>query len=135
MSFKAVPEGYIFQPSPRTIFEQSDAYLVTEAQKAQILAITRSPPSWWRVARKAILALSAGTGVCLWAIGGAPAPVAGLVAAEIWFLLGIVTGILSRKSELRELQPLLAGLPRSAERVWGSKRSAMNSATVDRSLK
>jgi hypothetical protein len=134
-SFKAVPEGYIFQPPPPTIFEHTDAYVVTEAQKAQILAITRSPPPWWRVARKTILALSAGIGVCLCVVAGAPVLAGSFLALEIWFLLFIVISVLSLKLELRKLQPLLAGLPPSGERLWRSKRSGMNSASGDRSLK
>ena len=117
LTFKAVPEGYIFQPAPSTIFQTTDAYVVTEAQRAQILAITRSPPPWWRVAMKAILTISAGIGICLCVIG-APLWEGALAAAWAWFLLHMASAAAASRSELRKLQPLLAGLPRSEERLW-----------------
>jgi hypothetical protein len=116
--FKEAPGGYIFQPPPPTSFTTTEAYLVDEAKKAEILTITRAGVvTAGRVVTFGSLALAIAAGV---AMGTGDAPVAATIAiAFSIFLVMQIAGTCSVLYwKLRCLQPVLAGLPRSDERLF-----------------
>jgi hypothetical protein len=117
--FKAVPNGYIFQPPPPTNFSATQAYLVNESQKAEILAVTRAGGAMWgRTVTLVALALAVASGVAMNVIGNAPLIPNIVIAICIWLTAQIVGTILALYLKLHQLKPVLAGLPRSDERLF-----------------
>jgi hypothetical protein len=117
--FKAVPGGYIFQPPPPTTFHDTGAYLVNESQKTEILAITRAGGAIsGRIVTFAAVALAVAAGVCLDKLAGAPAFISIFLAVCIWIIAQIGSTSFVMYLKWRQLQPVLAGLPRSDERLF-----------------
>jgi hypothetical protein len=116
--FKPAPGGYIFQAQPPTQFHRTQAYLVNESRKAEILAILRAG-RWlgMRIVAVAALALAVAAGVLVDALG---APLlAGIFLGVCVFLFAAIAGyMLVLHFQQRQLQPLLAGLQRSDERLF-----------------
>jgi hypothetical protein len=116
--FKPAPGGYIFQPPPPTRFHQTHSYVINEAQKQEIEAVVgRGRGFWMRTAISTALALAVVTGV-LAERYGAPFWLAiflGFCVLVVAQILGIAF-VLDLK--LRQLKPLLAGLPRTDERLF-----------------
>lgn len=121
----------VFQASPRRLCLPRAKYLavrlqsvllVTEAQKAAILAIVSSTvgPVLW-ITGVTWIALSAllGTALSLWAyIGGYYGPGLVGISAMISMMLSIYPAfVLSRQLLLRRLRPILATLPPTSERI------------------
>lgn len=111
LSFKRVPEGWVFQaPNPRLVGPRRH-YLVNDAQKAELAACLRR---MWRLLLIAIIAVVlAGVPVSA-ALGLDGRPVAMLVAA---CFLGLAVGVLVTWSALRPMQRLLAGLAPTDQRI------------------
>jgi hypothetical protein len=116
--FKPAPDGYIFQAPPPTQFHRTQAYLVNESQKAEILAFFRARRTLWvRILIVAALALAVAA-VVLFDVGGGPL-LLGIFLGFCVFPLAMIGGyVLLLHFEQRQLQPLLAGLPRSDERLF-----------------
>lgn len=132
--FKRVADGHIFQAPNPWIFGQSSRYLVNDTQKAQLLAIITPR---WPVLRVAVIT----AGIMLWSVA---------VAAMVWaFSAGhdqptgyemvamvfltvvpmVLALMMALQRNLRRMQPVLAGLPRTDERISSSDlRQAMAKA-------
>jgi hypothetical protein len=116
--FKAVPGGYIFQPPPPTSFTTTEAYLVDEAKKAEILTITRAGGvTAGRVVTFGSLAMAMAAGVAM-SIGDAPMAATIVIVFCIFLVAQIAGTCFVLYWKLRRLRPVLAGLPRSDERLF-----------------
>jgi hypothetical protein len=116
--FRPVPGGYIFQAAPPTRFHHTQSYVVSEAQKAEILKIAQRGRAFWiRTSTLAALALGVVTGV-LTNAQGAPGVLAIVLGCCVWFIAQILGTVLILEVKLRQLQPILAGLPHSDERLF-----------------
>jgi HAMP domain-containing protein len=116
--FKEAPGGYIFQPPPPTRFTTTEAYLVDEAKRAEILTITRAGGvTAGRVVTFGSLALAIVAGVAT-SIGDAPMAVTIVIAFCLFLVAQIAGTCLVLYWKLRRVQPVLAGLPRSDERLF-----------------
>jgi FtsH-binding integral membrane protein len=118
--FKPVPGGYVYC-APDRVFGPSRCYLVNEAQKAEIVAITtpRRPILLQVVLWLAFALIVVVSELILWAYTGHDNPTAtdGLVVFIV-AILGAVVGLaLLRSWKLRRLRPVLAGLPLTDERI------------------
>ena len=117
--FKAVPGGYIFQPPPPTNFITTEAYLVDESKKAEILAITRAgDAAAGRAVTFGSLALAAAAGVAMRFVEIAPVAAVIIVAFCLFLVAQILGTCFVLYWKLRRLEPVLAGLPRSDERLF-----------------
>ena len=116
--FKPSPGGYIFQAQPPTQFHRTQAYLVNESRKAEILAILRAG-RWlgMRIVAVAALALAVAAGVLVDA-GEGPLLVGIFLGVCVFLFAAIVGYMLVLHFQQRQLQPLLAGLQRSDERLF-----------------
>jgi hypothetical protein len=131
--FKPMAGGFVFRaPRPR-VFGAADRYLVNEAKKAEILQIMAAhqmTPKRARViaAVAGLLPLAVVTFVA-WAFGlidGEPAPVDIVVVVTVGMMLLTAAAALVAllfashlyaRTQLRELRPILAALPRTGERI------------------
>jgi hypothetical protein len=122
MFFKPVEDGYIFQFPPATIFHQTQAYRVNEAQKADILdAVGLWRGRWIRRTTGIALALALISGLALESVAGTPdvpvwAPMVGGFA--IFLILQIIGIMVAHYATAHRLRPVLAGLPRSDEQLF-----------------
>jgi hypothetical protein len=124
--FKEVPGGFIFQLPPPTIFTPTEAVLVTESQREQILAITRKGSA---IAGRVFLLGAVAVGILAGRATGHIEDMPALASVFFGFCAGFVTLILAsivftlRKRAI--LRPLLETLPRSAELLFpvGAKAS------------
>jgi len=116
--FKSVPSGYIFQARPPTIFHSAPAYVVNEGQKAQILAIVRAGSRLWTII--ALLACIAVAVPVLLVMGQFGVPGIVRFGAGIFIVSAVIIAVNSLHFYLRQrrLEPVLAGLPRSNERLF-----------------
>jgi hypothetical protein len=131
--FKPVAGGYLFQQANPWVFGPTRRYVVSETQKAALLAIVtpRRPVIYITLITAAILAWTAAIGGLLWAVTGHPDPTALDVVA--WFALILVplylvwVAVVQRK--LRRMQPILAAAAPSQERFTNRElRRAMGDA-------
>jgi hypothetical protein len=110
LMFKKVPDGYVFRAPNQWVFGRTRHYLVTEAQKAQLLAIvtTRSQAVFWGVF---VGLIGASTAALAYGSGpGHPTArdfVVMLARGPLWVYAALLISI--RPTALR-LQPLLDGL-------------------------
>jgi hypothetical protein len=127
--FKSVSGGYIFQLEPPTIFHSTAAYVVNEAQKAQILAIVGSRvwaimPAWASIAAALLAGLVVGY------FGGSVIDYV-FVGAGAFFVMLIAVTCLGFYLKQRRLEPVLAGLPRSNERLFPKSNPKSKSSSTD----
>jgi hypothetical protein len=120
--FKPVAGGYVYRAPAPLLLGARDHFLVTEGQKAAILAtFTSSTRSVLWTIWISWLALSAllGTALSLWAYrSGHYAPGLGGVSAVIAIMLAIYPAlVISRHVLLHRLRPILATLPPTSERI------------------
>jgi hypothetical protein len=118
--FKPVSGGYVYGAPNAWLFSSREHFLVTEEQKAAILATHTSStrPVLWITSWIALSALL-GTALPLWAYRSDYHP-AGLngVSAMIAMILSIYPAfVISRQLLLRRLRPILATLPPTNERI------------------
>jgi hypothetical protein len=120
--FKSVPGGYIFQVPPPTVFHSTAAYVVNEAQKAQILDIMRARV-WAITATWAGIVAALLVGLVIGHFGASGIDIV-IVPAGAFFVLYIAITCLGFHLTQRRLEPVLASLPRSNERLFpASKRN------------
>jgi hypothetical protein len=120
--FRPVSGGYVYRAPNTWLFGSAEHFLVTEGQKAAILATVTSTirPVLW-ITGISWIALSAlmGTALSLWAYrAGYYASGLDGVSAMIAMILSIYPAfVLSRQLLLRRLRPILATLPLTSERI------------------
>ena len=115
--FKKVPEGYLFHAPNPWLFGRARFYLVNDAQKAQLLAIVtaRSQAVFW----VALVALIGASTAALTYGSGHDNPTVSdilvmLAMIPIWIYAALLVSI---GPTARRLQPLLAGLPPTDQRI------------------
>lgn len=114
--FKTVAGGYVFQLPPATFFRDTDAYLVNEFQKAEILAIYRAVSAKWRpVVVRAALVLAVVAGALLQNVEFEHRI---LLAVSIFIIAQIIGLNIVSCLRVRRLRPVLESLPRSDERLF-----------------
>jgi len=120
--FKAIPGGYIFQPPPPTRFHRTQAYVVNEAQKEEIEVINRRGRIFWlRTVTLTAIALALATRVLI-DTHGRPLWLAAYIGACVWLIAQILGIVLVLDLKLRQLEPVLAGLPHSDEWLFPELR-------------
>jgi hypothetical protein len=130
--FKPVAGGYVYRAPNTWLFGSAEHFLVTEEQKAAILATVTSTigPALW-ITGMAWLALSVLLGVAL-SLWAHRAGFSGLdvVTAMIAMTLAIYPAfLLSRQLLLHRLRPILATLPPTSERITGLEERRAIQAT------
>lgn len=138
--FKPVGDRYVFQAPNPWVFGRKSRYLVTEAQKQALLAIVtpRRPVLRIAVITAAILLWTVAVATMCWAVSPHDNPTA--IDALAMFVLIVVpifgALIVALQRNLRRMRPILAGAPRTEERITQSElRQAMAKAmSLRRSL-
>ena len=128
--FKAVPGGYVFRAPNPWGFGRYRFYRVNEAQKSELLSIvkTRSATVFWI----ALIVLIGGSTALLAYGSGHDDPTLGdailmLALVPVWIYAAILIAI--RPMALR-LEPVLAGLPRTEERITAADLRQVMQGTV-----
>jgi hypothetical protein len=134
--FKQVPGGHVFRAPKPWLFGAAPHYLVSEAQKAELVEILTP---LWPYQRRAVLVIVPTLGLLLLvvAINGAMGPfflAAPMLGVALWSVLIAATLALAQYIEnrpmQRRLQPVLAGLARTDERITNRElRDATENAT------
>ncbi len=118
--FKPVPGGYVYRAPNTWLLGSRRHFLVTEAQKAAILAIASStvgPVLWITGATWIALSALLGAALSLWMYRYYRPGLVG-IGAMISMMLSIYPAfVLSRQLLLRRLRPILATLPPTSERI------------------
>ena len=138
--FKPVPGGYVYRIPNAWVFGSGVHLLVDERQKAAIIRTMDSVPlfpiiaAWW-----VALSIVFGT-VALWAARSLPHNVRDVLIATSVLLSIYGALFISRRVLLSRLRPVLAGLPKTDERITsadirGSTPPAVLSPTRLRILK
>ena len=120
--FKPVSGGYVYRAPNTWLFGSAEHFLVTEGQKAAILAIVTSTvgPALWMIAISWItLSVLLGMALSLWAHrAGYYASGLDGVSAMLAMMLSIYPAfLLSRQLLLHRLRPILVTLPPMSERI------------------
>lgn len=137
--FKPAAAGFVFQAPKPWVFGDARHYLVSEAQKADILAImaSPSPPAWKRAAVIGAMILGPvlwvlAVSTLMWAVTDHDEPTAGDAVIMAVFGAGPVLLALflaaawSAQAQLARLGPMLARLPPTDERIsTGDRRRDM----------
>lgn len=137
--FKRVEGGHVFQLPNRWIFGSSTRFLVNDSQKAELVAIMtpRRPILTAALIIAGILLWTVAAASIVWAFTGHDDPTGYDVVAMtalilVPMFLALMMGL---RRNLRRMQPILAGLPRTHERISGSdRRQAMATALSRRQL-
>lgn len=112
--FKPVPGGYVFREPYRWPFRQSAHYLVNEAQKDQLIAMTvPKRPILWQISIWGTLCLMvAVAGIAVWACTrhDDPTLIDTIGMIVLTFVQVIVALSILRWRKLRRIRPLLASL-------------------------
>ena len=138
--FKQVGDRFVFQAPNPWVFGRKSRYLVTEAQKQELLAIVtpRRPIRRIAVITAAILLWTVAVATFCWAVSPHNDPTA--LDAFAMFVLIVVpifgALVVALQRNLRRMQPILAGAPRTEERITHRElRQAMSKAiSLRRSL-
>jgi hypothetical protein len=114
MSFKRVPEGWVYRAPNPWLFGRGRYYLLNEKQKSEVAGHHRR---MWLFLLLAILVMSA-AGVPM-TLGGFDDQhaVATLATAA---LLGLLAGFIANACLYRTIRPLIAGLPPTTQRITQS---------------
>jgi hypothetical protein len=140
VNFKKVPGGYVYRAPGGALFGPVRYYLANEAQKAEIVSIItpRRPVLRHVMAWVALVAMVAAGGTIVWACTGHDDPTTADVF--VWIMLVIVqilAALLIMRWRIRHrLQPLIAGLPPSDDRItFLEMRQALATAQDTTSVK
>ena len=134
--FKPVPRGYVFREPYRWPFTQSPHYLVNEAQKDQLLAMTvPKRPILWQIAIWGTLCLMvAVAGIAVWAYTrhDDPTLIDTIVMIVLTFVQVIVALSILRWRKLRRIRPLLASLQTTDLKITRSdmQRQTTNAMSI-----
>ncbi|MDF2119902.1 hypothetical protein PY365_30515 [Roseiarcaceae bacterium H3SJ34-1] len=119
--FKPAPGGYVFREPYRWVFGRARHYLVSEAQRAQIVAVVvpRRPIFSQMMLWTVFCLMVALAGAIVWAYGRHDNPSAGdVVAMVVLAVIQAYAGLLIfRWRQLRRLRPVLAGASSTDERI------------------
>ena len=138
--FKDVGGGYVFQAPNPWVFGPRSRYLVTAAQKAELLAIItpRRPILRIAVITIGILLWTVAAATIVWAVSSHDDPTASDALAMLVLILApmLLALIIALQRNLRRMQRVLAAAPRTQERInSGELRQAMaNAMSLKRSL-
>jgi hypothetical protein len=110
MSFKRVPEGWVYRAPNPWLFGPTRYYLVNEAQKSQIVGPHRGMWQWLFLF---ILVLT-GVIVPMALAVDEQHPFAALAAAT---LIGLIVGLVSNAYLYRAIRPIVAGLEPTTQRI------------------
>jgi hypothetical protein len=134
MLFRPAPGGFVYRAPNPWIFGRADHFLVSEAQKAELLAMMVAPRPALRLAIifVGLVLWGAGMGASLYALSGHPDPTFGdvliMVGATLAALFLALHLALRRK--LRRIQPILAAAtPTTAVITSDEIRAAVNRTT------
>ena len=131
-TIRLVPDGYVFREPYPWPFTQSPHYLVNEAQRDKLLAITvPKRPILWQIALWGALCLMVvGSGFVVWAFTRHENPtlIDFISMLVLTFVQVVVTLLILRWRKLRELRPILANLPTTDLRIT---RSDMQRQTIN----
>jgi hypothetical protein len=109
--FTPVEGGYILR-LPAGIFHRTQPYWVTEAQRAQILAVMEPERGRWiRWGTRSALALAVACGVAVDQAAGEPLRHSFLVSFSVFLAAQTIGTSMAYYAVWRRLLPLLAGLP------------------------
>jgi hypothetical protein len=134
--FMPVPNGYVFREPYRWPFTPSTHYLVNEAQRDKLLAMTVPKRLIvWQIKLWGTLCLMvAAAGFVVWALTRHESPtlIDTISMMALTFAQVVVALLILRWHKLRGLRPLLASLPTTDLRITGShmQRQAMNAMPV-----
>ncbi len=119
--FKQVGGGWVFQAPNPWVFGRTSRYLVNDTQKAELLAIVtpRSPVLRIAAITAGILVWAVAASTIVWAVSSHGEPTASdalaifaLVVVPIFLAL-----VFALQRNLRRMQRVLAGAPRTEERI------------------
>ena len=135
--FKPAGDRYVFQAPSRWVFGRTCRYLVTDAQKQDLLAIVAPPRPGLRVAMivAVILGWTIAVSSFMWMVSPHDEPTAADVLVMAVLILGplFLAFALMLRQKLRRMQPILAGAPQTDERITPQERRvAMVSALSPR---
>jgi hypothetical protein len=112
--FKPVSSGYIFRAPSVWLFGAANHYLVTDAQKSEILPVAMTLPRWVLGLGLLWLLLCGLTSALLaWALSGIAFDVAIAMVKVLAIATGVLIPFIAARVTLHRLRPLLAGLPRA----------------------
>jgi hypothetical protein len=129
--FKPVPGGFVFQAPNPWVFGVARHYLVNAAQKSDILArmTPRRPILIGALVTMTVILWAVAMSALVWAFGSGhddPTATDILVMAALIVVPMILAVPLAIGLQLRRLQPVLAGLPLTDERITAQEqRNAM----------
>jgi len=131
--FKPVPGGFIYQAPNPWVFGRMRRYIVNDAQKAALLAIVTPPRPALRiiVITATILAWTGVVSTGMWVLSGHDNPTAIDFAIMMAMILVPIylAWVAFLQRNLRRMQPILAGAPRTEERITNRElRRAMTNA-------
>ena len=139
--FKRVSGGWVYRAPNPWVFGDTPHYLVNEAQKAQIEAIIvpRRPVLFAAALVAGIIAWVVAVATIIWAFGsGHDDPSAGdLVAMTVLIVFPMLAAVpFAAWIQRRRLQPILAGLPLTDERITFAdmRQRAETASTLKQSL-
>jgi NADH:ubiquinone oxidoreductase subunit K len=138
--FKEVGGGYVFQAPNPWVFGPRSRYLVTAAQKAELLAIItpRRPILKIVLITAGILLWAVAASTIVWAVSSHDDPTAGdAIAMFVLIVVPIFLAlVVALQRNLRRMRCILAAAPRTEERITsGELRCAMaNAMSFKRSL-
>jgi hypothetical protein len=138
MLFKPVPGGFLYRAPNPWIFGRADHYLVSEPQKAELLAMLVAPRPRLRLAVifAGLLLWGVGIGIVVCGISGHEDPTVGDVAIMIGATVAALFAALhlALRRKLHRMRPILAAAtPTSAAITQCEIRAAINRTTSLRS--
>ncbi len=138
--FKPVPSGFVFRAPNPWLFGTADHFLVNAAQKEALLDLLTRPGSIAKglILAAWILAWAVGGSILVWAFGsGQDNPTArDLIVMTGLIVIGVVAALpIGLAWQRRRVNPVLAGLPRSNERItYREMKQGLVASTSPRAL-
>ncbi|HEY6259036.1 MAG TPA: hypothetical protein VIY51_24935 [Xanthobacteraceae bacterium] len=136
-AFKPVGGGYVFQPPTLSWpLTRAPAYLVNEAQKAELAACLRRQRVQTILVMMVVMLVGLGLGVLIAATGAAlRISTVEFIAVFVMTLLAVIAiAFLPYFFAVRAMRPLLAGAPRTEERIATGERLQRIAQTVSPKL-
>jgi MFS family permease len=124
-AFKPISGGYVAQLPAPNLIGRSRSYVVNEAQKAEIVAVLRRQRLMMIGLMLALAVVGVGCGLLVGILSGegyAVSPLSLGIATALFLVVIFAACLLLTLYALRPLQPLLATLPRTEERISLNER-------------